>query len=154
MTKRIVSRSEQETRDVAKDIITRYLDGARIKPFVILLHGDLGVGKTAFVKEIGAQLGISDIVSPSFTIYDECRLDIEGLNYLYHFDLYRITDPEEFDHLGMNEIVQPGNILAIEWSEKSEPIQQLLKDRCTIVQVYIKHVDETTRDITVIESEE
>lgn len=154
MTKRIVSRSEQETRDVAKDIISRYLDGARVKPFVILLHGDLGVGKTSFVKEIGAQLGIDDIVSPSFTIYDECRLDIEGLNYFYHFDLYRITEPEEFDHLGMDDIVQSGNILAIEWSEKSEPIQKLLKERCTIVEVHIEHVNESTRNITVIEPEE
>lgn len=151
MEKRITSHSERETRTVAQELIEKYVSLAEEKPLVILLYGDLGAGKTIFMKEIGRSLGIDQVVSPAFVVYYEYPLEKDGLKYLYHFDLYRITEPDEFDHLGIEDILKPGNIIAIEWSEKSEPIQRMLHERGNIVEVYIKHEKGDTRNITVIE---
>ena len=84
----IETRSEKETFELGKKI------GAKAKPGQIdRLDGDLGVGKTIFTKGVAAGLGISEPVSsPTFTIvqvYDEGRMPF------YHFDVYRIGDPEE-----------------------------------------------------------
>ena len=80
--------SEQETYDFAYSLAQEALPGQ-----VYCLNGDLGVGKTVFARGFGAGLGIDEpIVSPTFTIlkeYDEGRLP------LYHFDVYRIDDPDE-----------------------------------------------------------
>ena len=62
------------------------------KPLIFIIEGELGVGKTIFVKGIGQSLGINNIVSPTFVIYYEYK------NF-YHFDLYQIEDKEEFGYL-------------------------------------------------------
>ena len=87
---------------------------------VILLSGDLGAGKTTLVQGIGAGLGITDpIVSPTFTLINEYP---EGRLPLYHFDLYRLSSPEEVEALGLETYWEgedfPLGIVAIEWAEK------------------------------------
>ena len=89
----IETRSEKETFELGKKI------GEKAKPGQIYrLDGDLGVGKTIFTKGVAAGLGISEPVSsPTFTIvqvYDEGRMPF------YHFDVYRIGDPEEMEEIG------------------------------------------------------
>lgn len=144
----ILSTSEQQTRESAAELMKKYMKQVPEKPVIFLLYGNLGAGKTIFVKGIGDTLGISDIVSPSFTIYDECDVHHDGIEYLYHFDLFRISEVEEFEHLGLTDIVKPGNVLAIEWSEKSDPIKKLL-EQGTVIEVHMEHTDEHTRTITI-----
>ena len=83
---------------------------------VLLLYGDLGAGKTAFVRGLAEGLGIprDEVSSPTFTLIQEYR---GGRLPLFHVDLYRIDDPREFDELGVDEIAEDG-VLAIEWAEK------------------------------------
>ena len=93
MTEVIESRSEKDTFALGQKL------GGDCRPGdIVLLNGDLGVGKTVFTKGFGKGLGIEEpISSPTFTImqiYESGRLP------LYHFDVYRIADPEEMDEIG------------------------------------------------------
>lgn len=99
----------EETYHIAKEL------GEQAKPGdVICLNGDLGVGKTLFSQGFAKGLGIEDSVnSPTFTIvqeYDEGRLP------LYHFDVYRISDPEEMEEVGFSEMVYGEGVCLIEWA--------------------------------------
>ena len=83
---------------------------------VVLLYGDLGAGKTAFVHGLAEGLGADEnaVSSPTFTLVHEYR---GGRLTLFHVDLYRLNDPREIDDLGLDEIAL-GGVLAIEWAEK------------------------------------
>jgi len=103
--------------------------GSRLGKFckagdVILLNGDLGVGKTVFSKGIGGGLGIEEpISSPTFTIlqvYEEGRIP------LYHFDVYRIADIEEMEEIGYEDYFYGKGVCLIEWAEQ---IQEILPDK-------------------------
>ena len=82
---------------------------------VICLNGDLGVGKTVFTQGFAAGLGIGEPVnSPTFTIlqiYEGGRLP------LYHFDVYRIADPEEMDEIGYEDYFYGEGVCLVEWAE-------------------------------------
>src|SRR6476646_10669002 len=108
---RHVTRSEAETAAVARELATTLRAGS-----ILLLSGNLGAGKTAFVRGLAAGLGVDpeDVSSPTFTLIHEYR---GGRLTLYHVDLYRLDDPREFDELGLDEIAE-GGVLAVEWAEK------------------------------------
>ena len=84
---------------------------------VYALIGDLGVGKTVFTKGFAEGLGIEEPVSsPTFTIlqiYEEGRLP------LYHFDVYRIEEPEEMEEVGFDDYVYGDGVCLIEWAGRS-----------------------------------
>ena len=87
---------------------------------VYCLYGDLGVGKTVFTKGFAAGLGITETVSsPTFTIvqiYEDGRIP------LYHFDVYRIGDPEEMFETGFEDYVEGDGVCFIEWAGLIEEI--------------------------------
>ena len=103
--------SERETAAVGRDLARTLAAGS-----VVLLSGDLGAGKTAFVKGLAEGLGVDagEVSSPTFTLIPEYR---GGRLTLFHVDLYRLNDPREIDDLGLEEIAADG-VLAIEWAEK------------------------------------
>ncbi|MFB6099260.1 MAG: tRNA (adenosine(37)-N6)-threonylcarbamoyltransferase complex ATPase subunit type 1 TsaE [Salinibacter sp.] len=110
---------------------------------VLALYGDLGSGKTHFVKGLARGLGISptSVRSPTFTIlstYDEGRLP------LYHFDAYRVQNPDEFVELGFEEYVHGHGITCIEWADR---VSNLLPDETTHLQFH--HVAPSKRRITL-----
>jgi tRNA threonylcarbamoyladenosine biosynthesis protein TsaE len=108
---RFVSHSESETAAIGRNL-ARTLDAGD----VVLLTGDLGAGKTAFVKGVAEGLGVSadEVTSPTFTLVQEYR---GGRLTLFHVDLYRLDDPREIADLGLDELGEDG-VLAIEWAEK------------------------------------
>lgn len=82
---------------------------------VIALNGDLGTGKTTLTKYIAEGLGIKETISsPTFTIVKEYRT---GRVPLFHFDLYRIGDEEEFEDIGLDEFLFAGGVCVIEWPD-------------------------------------
>lgn len=86
---------------------------------IICLTGDLGTGKTALTNGIAKALGIdSYITSPTFTIVNE----YEGRLPLYHFDVYRISDPDEMFDIGFEEYINGEGITIIEWGEQIDEI--------------------------------
>lgn len=97
---------------------------------VFALIGDLGVGKTVFTKGLAVGLGIEEPVSsPTFTIvqiYDEGRLPF------YHFDVYRIGEPEEMDEIGYEDYVYGQGVSLIEWADL---IQEILPEHYTEIRI-------------------
>ena len=107
--------SEKETYDLGKEL------GAKAVPGQILcIDGDLGVGKTVFTKGFAKGLGVEDdVVSPTFTIiqiYDEGNLP------LYHFDVYRIGEPEEMYEIGFEDYFYGEGVCLIEWASLIEEL--------------------------------
>jgi tRNA threonylcarbamoyladenosine biosynthesis protein TsaE len=93
--------------------------GAALEPgAVVLLYGDLGAGKTAFVRGLAKGLGASpsDVSSPTFTLVQEYP---RRGGTLYHVDLYRLA-PAEVEELGLDELISSGGIVAVEWAERWE----------------------------------
>lgn len=135
------SNSSEETKKIAQKIFSKNYK-KNDKPLIFIIKGEMGVGKTVFVKGIGEKLGINNIISPTYVIYYEYK------NF-YHFDLYQIEDKEEFGHLGIEKFLVPGNTLCFEWGEKAGEIIDLLKSMGKIVYVNMKYVDEKTRSIEI-----
>jgi tRNA threonylcarbamoyladenosine biosynthesis protein TsaE len=131
--------SESETAAVGRELAQTLAPGD-----VVLLHGDLGAGKTAFVKGLAEGLGISrdEVSSPTFTLIQEYH---GGRVLLYHADLYRLNDPREIEDLGLGEIAE-GGVLAIEWAEK------LPRPITAAVMVSIAHGDGDSREIQITNS--
>ena len=114
----IESFSEKETREFAKSLGENAKEGQ-----VYCLIGDLGVGKTVFTQGFAEGLGVEDWVnSPTFTIVQEYR---DGRLPFYHFDVYRIGDPEEMYEVGFDDYVYGEGVCLIEWANLIEDILPL-----------------------------
>jgi tRNA threonylcarbamoyladenosine biosynthesis protein TsaE len=107
----VVSHSEEETAAVARDLAARLTAGT-----VLLLSGDLGAGKTAFVRGLAQGLGVDpeEVSSPTFTLVHEYR---GGRLTLFHADLYRL-ERVETDDLGLQDADVAAGVLAVEWPER------------------------------------
>lgn len=136
MTNTLTTHSEAETTALG-----RHVAGSLTAGSVILLSGDLGAGKTAFVRGLAEGLGINeeDVSSPTFTLIQEYR---GGRLPLLHVDLYRLNDPREIEDLGLEELGQ-GGVLAIEWAER---LPRLLRDG---IRVTIAHAEGDDRKFTI-----
>jgi tRNA threonylcarbamoyladenosine biosynthesis protein TsaE len=106
-----VSHSQDET-EAAGERLARTLSAGD----VVLLHGELGAGKTAFVRGMARGVGAAgeDVSSPTFTIMQEYP---SPRTTLFHVDLYRL-EPQEVEDLGLDEVLSAGGIVAIEWAER------------------------------------
>ncbi len=111
MTVAHLTRSEEDTIALARSFATRLHAGS-----VVLLYGDLGAGKTAFVRGLafGLNLDPDAVSSPTFTLIQQYR----GAPSLYHVDLYRLQGGAEIDDLGLDELASGDAVVAIEWAEK------------------------------------
>jgi tRNA threonylcarbamoyladenosine biosynthesis protein TsaE len=111
VTNTLITQSEQETAAAGRDLARTLAAGS-----VVLLFGDLGAGKTAFVRGLAEGLGIDpdNVSSPTFTLIQEYR---GGRLTLFHADLYRLNDPREVEDLGLEELAENG-VLAVEWADK------------------------------------
>ena len=120
------------------------LIGAALKPgMVIGLCGELGTGKTHFVKGLAKGLGVDDryyLTSPSFTIINE----YPGRISLNHIDLYRLDEPYQWEDMGYEEYFYGDGVTAIEWAEK---ILSLLPESRLMVEIH--HLDECRRKFRI-----
>ena len=109
-----ISKNEKDTINFAKDFASKLNKGD-----IIVLSGELGSGKTKFVQGVLEYFGLADeISSPTFTIVNEYIRDDTNI---YHFDVYRLADTDEFYAMGGDEYFQNG-ICLIEWGEIIESI--------------------------------
>ena len=132
----MITHSEEETAAAARAVAATLRPGD-----VLLLSGNLGAGKTAFVRGLAEGLGISadDVSSPTFTLVHEYR---GGRLTLYHVDLYRLERTATAD-LGLEEMGVADGVLAIEWPDR------LSHDLPGARRITIEIVDDTTRRISM-----
>lgn len=139
----MISNSDNETRSFG-----RQLGKVLPKNSIVCFFGDLGAGKTTLIKGIVSavtEIPEEHVNSPTFTY-----LNIyPGTIPIYHFDLYRIDNPEDFLHMGFEDFFSSEGICCIEWSER---IQELLPKRA--LRVTISHLSEDTRKIELLSPEE
>jgi len=134
--KSLISKSDQETKRIAARL-AKYL---KAQDFLALC-GDLGTGKTTFVKGLARGLGIKEeqVISPSFMLIRQYK----GKLPLYHFDLYRLDYLEQVEFLGYEEYFYGEGVCCMEWANK---IEELLP--AEYLQINIKFLSEHKRKIT------
>ncbi|MEG2001062.1 MAG: tRNA (adenosine(37)-N6)-threonylcarbamoyltransferase complex ATPase subunit type 1 TsaE [Evtepia sp.] len=104
------SESEKETELLGETLVKQWKPGT-----VVAFRGDLGAGKTAFVRGMARGLQIQQrVTSPTFTIVNEYE---GGTLPLFHFDLYRLSSTDELFDIGWEDFLKRGGICAVEWSE-------------------------------------
>ncbi len=109
---RSVTRSEEETIALGRSLGEKLLGGE-----IILITGELGAGKTRLVQGIAQGLGTNDNPrSPTFVLVNRHI----GRLVLHHCDLYRLNSADEVDDLGLLELAEQGDVLAVEWPERGE----------------------------------
>lgn len=118
---KLVSKSEKDTFEIAK----KYAETLK-KGDVIVLCGELGAGKTAFVKGVADYFGLSGVVSPTYAY-----LNVYG-DFLYHYDCYRLSCGEDAEALGLTDYMGGDNICFIEWAEN---IADVLPDNVKTVRI-------------------
>ena len=131
--------SLENIREAAKDFIAAMDDRT-----VFAFRGNMGAGKTTFIKAICEELGVEDVInSPTFAIVNEYRSEETG-ELIYHFDFYRINKLSEADDIGTEDYFYSGALCFIEWPEK---IEELLPG--DVVEVNISENPDGTRTVTV-----
>lgn len=127
-----LSESEESTREFAE----KY--AATLKPYdVVILDGEMGAGKTAFVKGLAKGLGIKEeVTSPTYAYMN----DYDGR--LFHYDCYRIESAEQAERMGLADYFDMGGICVIEWAQNIAP---LLPENCK--RVTIKKFGGNAREI-------
>ncbi len=121
----MIIHSEQEMLDFGKEF-------AKHPSHIIELVGDVGAGKTTFVRGLATGLGIkTPITSPSFTISKSYALP-NNSGYLIHYDFYRLSDPGLMSEDLAESIANPNNIIVIEWGES---VSNLLPKNHTIIKI-------------------
>ena len=132
----VTTHSESETVAAGRAFAHSLAAGA-----IVLISGDLGAGKTAFVRGIAEGLGVdpADVSSPTFTLVQEYR---GGRLPLFHVDLYRLQS-SEVDDLGLDEMTEQGGVTSIEWPDRlPRPFEQA-------IDVRIDHGEGSTRTIAI-----
>lgn len=113
--KRLITRNENETRELGLKLAEKLKAGD-----VVAMTGELGTGKTALTGYIAEGLGIKKTISsPTFTIVKEYH---EGRLPMYHFDVYRVSDPEELFEIGYEEYFYGNGVSVVEWANLVEEL--------------------------------
>lgn len=115
LLKEMITNSPEETEQVGFEL-ARLLENDTTLPSFIALYGDLGVGKTAFVRGFARVFSPAALVrSPTFALVNE--YPTRGGRRVFHFDMYRITDEDDLYSIGYYDYLDDGSICLVEWSE-------------------------------------
>ena len=130
------TKNESETEDLGGRLARQLPDGA-----VVAMYGDLGAGKTAFVRGMARGMGLNcRVSSPTFTIVNEYLGELD----LIHFDMYRLSGADELFDIGWEDYLRRGAVCAVDWSEKVR--DAFFGDEVTVT---IEKLGETERKITI-----
>ncbi len=139
VSKEFTSDSVEQTEALAAELAKTLQPGS-----CIALHGDLGAGKTQFVRGLvhGLNGNPRAVSSPTFVllnVYEGGRLTV------YHLDAYRVHGAEDFESIGFSELLEQGGVVVVEWAER---VKSLLP-QCRLIDVRIEPVDARQRHIQI-----
>lgn len=136
MERTVICKTAQDMENLGREIGDKCHAGS-----VISLRGSLGAGKTVFAKGVARSLGIEEaIVSPTFTLVQE----YDGRLPMYHMDLYRITNEDDFQMIGGEDMLYSDGVCLIEWSEV---IDSLLPKNTLFVTIIVN--EDQSRSVTL-----
>ncbi len=131
-----ISKSENETQELGRRLAEGLPEGS-----VVAMYGELGAGKTAFVRGMAQGLGLDcRVSSPTFTIVNEYL----GPRQLIHFDMYRLSGSEELFEIGWEDYLARGAVCAVEWSENVQ--DAFFGDE---IRVKLKKLGDNEREISI-----
>lgn len=147
MERKIVAKHADDTKAFAKTFFDELIArGPSTNATVVALSGELGAGKTFFTKEVARLFGVTrPVQSPTFVLERIYKLDSGKYNFkhLIHIDAYRLEGGAELATLGWHDLlVNPGNLIFIEWPEK---VADVMPDN--MLSISIEHLGEETREI-------
>lgn len=132
--------NEQETSTFISQLVELCDEGTQ----VLCFHGDLGAGKTTYIKQLCSNLGVTGgMSSPSFAIVNEYWSEKNGT--IYHFDLYRLNDPQELLGIGWEDYLNSQAILLVEWPEKGA---NFIPDDA--IHIFINHSNDPDSRLVII----
>lgn len=141
-----LTKSPKDTEKLAGFLLEKFTKLGLEKSLVIALEGELGAGKTTFVKGVAKALKIkTNIKSPTFNLMKTYEIRGKSHKTLYHFDCYRLKDHRDLEVMGIKEILNnPDNIILIEWSDR---VKKILPKK--YIKVHIDHISSNERSITI-----
>ncbi|PLX25927.1 tRNA (adenosine(37)-N6)-threonylcarbamoyltransferase complex ATPase subunit type 1 TsaE [Candidatus Parcubacteria bacterium] len=133
---KIESKNINDTKGIAQDILTKVKPGQ-----LIALVGNLGAGKTVFVKALAESLGVEDnVTSPTFVLMKVYNTKHESIKKLVHVDCYRLEGKEDLADIGLSEYIEDeNNLVVIEWADKIKNLPD------NIIRINIKSTGEESR---------
>lgn len=152
---KVVTNSAKETKRVAEELVKKLISAyksasgtASKSALVVALEGELGAGKTTFIKGFSRALGVREkILSPTFVIIHRHRIRNQEsrIRNLYHIDCYRLKSEKDLLKLGVKKIfANPENIVLIEWADR---VKKIIPKNA--VWVHFSHLEKSTRRITI-----
>jgi tRNA threonylcarbamoyl adenosine modification protein YjeE len=145
-----VSQSAEQTFKIGQFFARSTLrKKAPIKPIYVILSGELGAGKTQFVKGVASHFDLEDIISPTYVVSYEYEIyNNTYFDTFIHADLYNIQSEEEIQHIGLAKRTE-GNIVCIEWGEKLGSLFSDVQQEGSIYYIDIRYESETIRTIEI-----
>lgn len=141
-----ISKSAAETKNIAAALAKKLPGPDKRGALIVALEGELGAGKTIFMKGFAKALGVKEnISSPTFVLLKSYDLKAKDFSRLIHVDAYRLNDEKDLQNLGFLELLEnQANIIAVEWPDR---INKILPKRTIIIRLI--HIGKERRQIEI-----
>lgn len=135
-----ISKSVEDTKNIAEQILASLQGGE-----ILALSGNLGAGKTVFVKAIAEKLGVTEnVTSPTFVLMKIYKLNQEKINRLVHVDCYRLDQGENLEDIGLADYIGNSDTLVIiEWADRVQKLPE------NTINIKIDYIDDKQRKIII-----
>lgn len=135
----VLTRSEQETQNVAKELWQKYEQHAGLRPIVFALEGSMGAGKTQFVKGVARAMGIKkEITSPTYSLMNQYSL-LPTLYSFLHIDAWRMESERELESLDFAKTISDKSVIAVEWADRVSGVIRRYEEEAIIIWVKITY---------------
>ncbi len=130
----VLSRSEENTKNIAKELWQKYESFQGQRPIIFALVGEMGAGKTQFTKGLGQTMGLSEseIVSPTYNFH-------EDYGQLQHIDAWRMNQPQDLNSLGFAKMLSDKTVISVEWADRVADIVRQHNSEAVIIWVKIQY---------------